>query len=102
MAMNFTRSTNPNDNLPELVANINNGDLKAIDDVVRQWHFINEASMLRFALAIMLSAKDNKLYADGPDGKKVTLTPTPNLLVQHPTEQPENAPNGNQQQPNNQ
>lgn len=59
--------------------NVDNGDLKAINTVLKQWTFNDVPAMLRFVIAVLLSTQDKKLYAE-KDGKKIILTPADSLL----------------------
>jgi hypothetical protein len=78
--IDIQRDDTTDPNLPKLTINVNNGDLKGLDKVMDKWHFADEENMLRFAIAVLLSAENNRLYADGPDGKKITLKPIDSLL----------------------
>jgi len=77
----FERDTITNPELPSLKGTFNNGDLGAIDEAVAKWKFKDETSMMKFILAVLLSTNDNKLFADAPDGKRITLSPASSLLA---------------------
>lgn len=67
------------DSLPGVVLNIDNGDLKALQEVKEKWGFESESHALRFALAVMYQSKNNVVYIDR-DGAKVGLKPGEDLL----------------------
>ncbi len=71
-------SSNPDD--PKLNIIMNNGDLGGLDRAMKKWNFKDEESLLKFSIAVLLSAKDGSLYTRMDDGKKQTLSPVENLL----------------------
>jgi hypothetical protein len=63
-----------------LLVGLNNGDLQALKTAIADWGFKDNASFLKFVLAIMLKAKDTKgLYIE-EDGQKTKVTPSEGLL----------------------
>ena len=76
MAINIIQSTD------DLVrADINNGDREALKNIVQKWGFGNEASALRFALAVLIRAENKKVYID-EGGVKSPLVPGDSLLAE--------------------
>ncbi len=63
------------DDLLEL--ELNNGDLKVLNDIVKKWNFLNKESAIRFALAVLATSKPGDLRNDGD-----VITPTDQLLKQ--------------------
>lgn len=59
---------------------INNGDLKALNDIIASWKFKDKESALRFALAILAMTSSGSLYQGKPDGTKVALQPQEALI----------------------
>ena len=59
---------------------INNGDLKALKEIVSKWRFKDKDSALRFAVAILSITDNGKLYQE-KDGSKVPLEPVETLLA---------------------
>lgn len=60
---------------PGQVFEIYNGDWKALKSVTEKWNFKDEASALRFALAVLVKAEDGTLQI-GDD----VVSPTEGLL----------------------
>ncbi len=65
---------------PTAVITFDNGDLTVFDIVKTKWKFKDEASMLRFLLAVMQKSNSNKVYDIDDTGKLVTLAPADDLL----------------------
>jgi hypothetical protein len=84
MAINISRDDTTDPTRPKLVAQIDNGDLQAIDNVISKWGFRDETSMLRFIFAVMLQAKDNIMYVGNENGIVSPLRPADNLLNRQP------------------
>ncbi len=63
-----------------LILVFNNGDKIAIEQVVKKWNFIDEASLLKFVIAIMLKAEGGKITIQAADGSQATLSPSDSLL----------------------
>ncbi len=59
---------------------INNGDLKALGEIVEKWGFKDEESALRFALAILSVTKRGALMQEKQDGSSTALQPAESLL----------------------
>jgi len=58
---------------------INNGDLRALQEIVREWGFKDEVSVLRFALAVLKQAPRHSVYVEDEQGEKVGLQPADHL-----------------------
>jgi hypothetical protein len=67
----------------KLTVNINNGDLRALDEIKQLWGFKDQASVLRFALAALKITHDGDLYAIQKDGTKRLLKPIDELLTHY-------------------
>lgn len=81
MATSASRdNSNPDD--PKLKITINNGDLAALDRAMKKWDFKDEESLLKFSIAVLLSANGKALYTKTDEGKKQTLSPVDTLLNQ--------------------
>ncbi len=52
-----------------------NGDAKAFDEIKEKWGFVDDASLLRFAMAAMLSSVDNTLSITGDNGDVRKIQP---------------------------
>jgi hypothetical protein len=52
-----------------------NGDAKAFDEIKEKWGFVDDASLLRFAMAAMLSSVDNTLSITGENGDVRKIQP---------------------------
>ena len=52
-----------------------NGDAKAFDEIKEKWGFVDDASLLRFAMAAMLSSVDNTLSITGENGNTRKIEP---------------------------
>ncbi len=63
----------------KIILEIDNGDLEALQKIMEEWKFVDEPSVLRFALAVLTKAKDNAVYVT-ENGKKVALSPADSLL----------------------
>lgn len=70
-------ATAPQD--PKISLEIDNGDLKALNDVVTKYNFVNEQAALRFAWFLLLNAENNNVYID-LTGEKKKVTPNEALL----------------------
>lgn len=55
--------------------NIYNGDWEALKEVTKKWHFKDEASALRFALAVLAKAEDGTLQIG-----ETSISPAEGLL----------------------
>ena len=74
-------------NDPEtLQVNINNGDLKALNEIKEIWGFKDQESVLRFALAALKITGDGDLFAL-KDGAKRSLKPADELLQKNKEDQ---------------
>jgi hypothetical protein len=63
---------------------INNGDLKALQEIAREWGFRDEVSVLRFALAVLKQAPTHSVYVENEEGEKVGLQPADHLRQPQP------------------
>ncbi|QQR61108.1 hypothetical protein IPH19_01415 [Candidatus Uhrbacteria bacterium] len=59
---------------------LNNGYLAALKEAAAAWGFQDEASLLRFAMAIMLKTKDSKKLYIEENGDQISVSPNQNLL----------------------
>jgi hypothetical protein len=69
----------PDDNI--LIA-IDNGDLKALGDVVNEWGFKDKASALRFGMAVLFLARADKKISVSESGKERSIVPVDSLMKQ--------------------
>jgi len=58
---------------------INNGDLQAIEEVIEKYHFKDEESLFRFALAALLRSETNGVYIE-ENNNKIFVQPSEKLL----------------------
>ena len=63
-----------------LTLELDNGDREALNRILGGFNFKNEESALRFAMVVLLNAKNKTVYVDEGD-KKVALTPNDELLI---------------------
>lgn len=61
MAIKITMETTAKGK-PLLAAQIDNGDLEALRNVMDQYGFVNEEALIRYALVSLLRSSDNQLY----------------------------------------
>lgn len=60
---------------------IDNGDLAALEDAISKWQFKDEASMLRFMVAILRESNEQHVvYVTGKGGKQIAFAPAEKLL----------------------
>ena len=64
----------------ELTLTINNGDFQALRGATERLGFINEESLLRFALAVFSKSATTSLTIIDLNGNKISLTPSEDLL----------------------
>lgn len=64
----------------KIILEVNNGDYQALQDLVNEWKFADESSALRFALAVLVQAKNKTVFIDDDSGKKTALSPGESLL----------------------
>jgi hypothetical protein len=62
---------------------INNGDLKALSEIVNKWRFKDKESALRFAIAVLSLTEEGTLCQEKKDGSVVKFMPTENMLIQN-------------------
>ena len=84
------QSDNTDSQDPKVILTISNGDLKALKSVVDDWQFKDNASVLKFALAVLSQALNKTVFIDNGGGGKIGLKPT-EALKKEPA-------NGNEQQ----
>lgn len=65
---------------PKTKIDVDNGDREALNDAISKWKFKDEASMLRFAIAVLREAKDKSVIVTGQNGLPVTFAPAEKLL----------------------
>ncbi len=59
---------------------LNNGDKAALDKIIERWDFKDATSFLRFVMAVMLKAENNKLFFE-VQGIQTGATPSDDLLT---------------------
>ncbi len=69
------------ENNDDLQLIINNGDLRALNQIKSKWGFKDNESILRFAIAALTLTEDGYLYAEQKDGTKRILKPAEDLLI---------------------
>jgi hypothetical protein len=69
------------ENNDDLQLIINNGDLRALNQIKSKWGFKDNESILRFAIAALTLTDDGYLYAEHKDGTKRILKPADDLLI---------------------
>lgn len=69
------------DGAPKLTLEFNNGDLRALTDVVTKWKFIDEANALRFAIAVLTEASPEGLCMKDPATGTIPIRPDDKLLA---------------------
>jgi len=68
------------ENHDDLQLIINNGDLRALNQIKEKWGFKDSESILRFAIAALTLTDDGYLYAEHKDGSRRMLKPAEELL----------------------
>ena len=86
--MAIIKTQENNDDL-ELI--INNGDLRALNQIKSKWGFKDNESILRFAIAALTLTEDGYLYAEQKDGTKRILKPADDLLLNKTIKEAHNA-----------
>lgn len=79
MAINEGALQKMTDGDDSLTITFDNGDLKALDDIQRKWRFKDKASLLKFAMAILLKSENNKIIIAVENGE-TPVTPAKELL----------------------
>ena len=87
MSINFSEKTGA-DGKPLGIAEINNGDLEALKEVMEQYGFVNQEALLRYAMVALINASDNRLYVK-KDGNTLAVNVSPSL-IKKPTEKSDN------------
>lgn len=64
-----------------LTLEINNGDLNALNEIVKKWDFRDSESALRFALAVLTVTKPGTLLQEKEDKNTAALMPTEKLTI---------------------
>jgi len=64
----------------QLDLTINNGDFIALKDIVEKYSFKDEASAIRFALALLSKSEGKGLYIKDEEGVKLRQVPGESLL----------------------
>lgn len=59
---------------------INNGDLEALKNAMEKYSFINQEALLRYALVVLLTTTDNKLYVKNDDGNVAAMNINEKLI----------------------
>lgn len=69
------------DSSPDLIKlAIDNGDLRALEEIQQIWGFKDKESILRFGLAILSLAKTKSIKITNEKGTDVSVMPAENLL----------------------
>lgn len=68
------------ENHDDLQLTINNGDLRALNQIKDKWGFKDNESILRFAIAALTITDDGYLFAEHKDGTRRVLKPAEDLL----------------------
>jgi len=76
----ITKEQVAKDEIKGTLFHVDNGDLQALDQITKKWKFKDEESALRFALALMKQNEGNTIYITRPDGAKIGLQPSDELL----------------------
>lgn len=71
-----------NNNHQQFQIELNNGDLRVLNEIVDSWNFKNKQSALRFALAILKITNPGELY-QSKEGKMCSLLPTDQISRGH-------------------
>ncbi len=71
-----TSASNPE----ELVLSVTNGDLEALRNAMNRLGFLDEESVLRYALAVLSKSATRSLTITDKDGARVNLNPSADLL----------------------
>ncbi len=69
------------DNEKALTLELDNGDKERFNQVLKDWHFKDEESMVRFVLSILLDSDDKKTIAYKKNNILVEATPTAHILT---------------------
>ncbi len=59
----------------ELTLVLDNGDRKKFDEVKQNWGFVDEQSMMRFMISVLISSDDNKTVGYRKDGSLIAVEP---------------------------
>lgn len=66
---------------PMRVIEIDNGDLQALNDAMKQYGFVSEEALLRYVLVALLESDGNGLYIK-KDGNILSIKVSPSLIKQ--------------------
>jgi hypothetical protein len=78
-------NTDNTQDLEKITIVFDNGDLEAMKTIQNEWEFLDEPSLLRFAIAVLRRAKNKKVYVEDEVGNKINIFPGEQLLKQKPT-----------------
>lgn len=59
---------------------LNNGELRALNEIMSIWKFKDKKSALQFAIAVLNVTRPGKLYQEKDDGIKTAIVPIENLV----------------------
>ena len=65
MAIKVTYSGQGDDRKAKI--DVDNGDLQALTDALKQYGFVDEQALMRYALVALLKSEDNNLYIKNGD-----------------------------------
>ena len=64
----------------KMVLEFDNGDLKGLNQIMCDWNFKDEQSLLRFAMASMLKTSEKSLIITKDNGEKEEIVPVDEFL----------------------
>ncbi len=69
-----------------ILFDVNNGDLAAIQEIVKKLNFKDEESMFRFMIAVLSKSATRSLTITDQDGTQTVLSPSVGLLKEIKTQ----------------
>lgn len=79
MAINEKTLQTKTDGGESLPIDFDNGDLKALNEIQEKWKFKDKASLIKFAMAVLLKAENNKIKIS-VNGTETEVFPKEDLL----------------------
>lgn len=64
----------------KIILEFNNGDFKALNEIVTSWGFKDIESAIRFGIAALVKASEKKEFGITEKGKPTTISPADSLL----------------------
>lgn len=68
------------DGKPMLTLKFENGDREALSKIVSEWGFKDEASAIKFMMAVLIRTENKRLWVENA-GSPVRIEPTNHLLI---------------------